>query len=258
MKFERVQLSRYRVRDGTLPSVRTLFALVHAPGLGPASWRPTGDRLAAAGHEVVIPDLTGFTDAGPPYAGRLIGLASAQLPARRAGQAVLVVHSGAGAFAPYLAAEISDLSPDVIFADATVPPQSGENKIVGSEGLAFLGELARDGIVPPWPQWWSDEILATLFPDPQTQRVVSGEATSLPLDFYAETLPAMPSSWSARKPAYLCFSDSYRSQAEQARQRGWPVRYMRGEHLHMLVDPAGVSVALTEIAAELAQVARGG
>jgi hypothetical protein len=38
---------------------------------------------------------------------------------------------------------------DVVFADATVPPESGENRIVGSAALEFLSGLARDGIVPP-------------------------------------------------------------------------------------------------------------
>lgn len=206
----------------------------------------------------MIPDLTGFADEGPPYSDRLIRMASAQLPASRARRTVLVVHSGAGVFAPYLAERSREPVLDVVFADATVPPESGENRIVGSAALEFLSGLARDGIVPPWPQWWSDDVLADLFPDPQTQRAVSAEATGLPLDFYRETPPPVPPSWYGRRRAFLCFSESYLSQAEEARRQGWPVRHVPGEHLHMLVDPPGVAAAIAEFGADLAANPHGG
>jgi hypothetical protein len=61
----------------------------------------------------------------------------------------------------------------------------------------------------------------------------------------------VPSGWARRPCAYLRFSDGYRSEAETAAQLGWPVRVLPGEHLHMLVDPAGVAEALSDLTGDL-------
>src|SRR5487761_1121754 len=96
-----------------------LFVLIHAPVLGPASWAPVAEQLACHGHQVVVPSLAGFTAGGPPYTPRLLKQARAQVQQARAQiqqarhedaqaeRVVLVVHSGAGVFAPYLAAGLA-------------------------------------------------------------------------------------------------------------------------------------------------------
>jgi hypothetical protein len=86
-----------------------LFVLVHAPGLGPASWAPVAGELAGAGHEVTVPSLAGFTDAGPPYTRRLVQLAGAQIPDRAGDRVVLVLHDVATAIIG-LAAEMATAS----------------------------------------------------------------------------------------------------------------------------------------------------
>jgi hypothetical protein len=48
----------------------------------------------------------------------------------------------------------------------------------------------------------------------------------------------------------VLFSQGYEGQAEEARGRGWPVRTVSGEHLHQVVDPAGVASALLDLAAD--------
>jgi hypothetical protein len=84
--------------------------------------------------------------------------------------------------------------------------------VVDSAFLPFVRDLASDGMVPPWPQWWPDDVMSGLFPDEVTRRSVTREAAG----------------------------------------RGWPVRELPGEHLHMLVRPADVATALIGLAAETA------
>ena len=233
-------------------SVTDSFVLVHAPVLGPRSWSAVASELGRQGHHVTVPSLTGFADAGPPYAERLIDRVRAQLIPAAPGRVALAVHSGAGVLAPYLAEAAG--AHVVIFADASLPPApretSGEPaaQVIDAEYLPFLQGLARDGVVPPWPQWWPAEELAPLYPDDATRASVDAEAAALPLAFYTEHLPPIPASWATRRAAYLQFSEGYDATAEQARALGWPVRTLPGEHLHMLVAPAAVAAALSELA----------
>jgi hypothetical protein len=44
----------------------------------------------------------------------------------------------------------------------------------------------------------------------------------------------------------------YQAPAREAASRGWPVRELPGEHLHMLVRPADVATAIIGLAAETA------
>lgn len=200
---------------------------------------------------MVVPSLAGFATAGPPYVRRLVELAAGQVPAAPGDRVVLVPHSGAGVFAPYLAAAIPASEVDVIFADSAVPAESHEAGTVGSGALKFIRDLVRDGMVPPWPQWWPPGTLAKLFPDQESQRLVTSEASPLPLGFYQEQLPPAPRSWSGHRSGYLCFSESYRDQAAEASRRGWPVRLLPGQHLHMVVSPAEVAAELIALADEV-------
>ncbi len=226
--------------------------LVHAPVLGPGSWAPVAGELARLGHRVTVPSLTAFTDQGPPYAPRLVQLARTQLPDSAGDRVVLVAHSGAGVLAPHLAEMITGRDVTVVFADAALPPRSGEVPVTDSAFLPVLRDLATGGRVPPWPQWWPEQALAALFPDEVTRRSVLGEAHSLPLAFFEEHLPPAPASWQSCHAGYLRFSGGYQDQARDASSRGWPVRELAGQHLHMLIDPAGVATAITGLAASAA------
>jgi len=233
--------------------VADLFVLVHAPVLGPASWAFVANELAGSGRRVAVPSLAGFTDAGPPFTPRLVRIALEQVPAGAADRVVLVVHSGAGAFAPHLADGITGRRVIVVFADAAIPPRSGSAEIVtatDSSFLPYLRELAVGGMVPPWPRWWPDDAMAELVPDAQARRLVLDEARSLPLAHFEEVLPPLPASWRACHPGYLRFSQAYAELAREAADRGWPVRDLPGEHLHMLVSPGEVAAAIVSLASE--------
>jgi hypothetical protein len=62
-------------------------------------------------------------------------------------------------------------------------------------------------------------------------------------------------SWRSCRAGYLTFSEPYRQQAGEAARLGWPVREVPGGHLHMVVSPAEVAAAITQLAAEAAPVA---
>ena len=235
---------------GSIGTVGDAFVLLHAPALGPASWAPVASALARGGHQVVVPALAGFASGRPPYVARLIRHAVAQLPVTSADRMVLVPHSGAGVFAPYLAAAVPGAAVRVVFADAALPPAApGPATVVDAGFLPFLRDLAVDGMVPPWPDWWPDEDLSPLFPNADIRRTVAAEAPALPLAFYTEPLPPVPDAWAGCRCGFLQFSVGYQEQAAAARDRGWPVRALAGEHLHMLIDPDAVAAALVSLAA---------
>jgi hypothetical protein len=241
--------------------VAQLIVLLHAPALGPGSWLPVARELSGAGEAVVVPSLAGFDAGGRPYAPRLVRLAADQVraPAAAGGppdspgtpdRVVLVTHSGAGVFAPHVLAAIAARDAVSVFADAALPGPAGAGPVVDDEFLPFLRRRASGGVVPPWPQWWPGEDLSPLFPDEATERMVAGQARPLPLAFFEETLPPVPERWRCCPAAYLAFSAGYRQQAGAAADRGWPVRELPGEHLHMLIRPAEVAAAITSLAAE--------
>lgn len=225
-----------------------LFVLLHAPVLGPASWAPVAAELSGRGHRVAVPSLTGFAADGPPYADHLVRLARSRLPRRGAGRTVLVVHSGAGVLAPHLAGALPGHPVAVLFADAALPAGTGPTPVADAGFLPYLEGLATAGTVPPWPQWWPPEDVAAAVPGHAAGQAAMAEAAPLPLAFFAESLPPVPPSWRDCHPGYLRFSDAYHAPAAEAARRGWPVRGLAGEHLHMLADPAGVAGALLALA----------
>jgi hypothetical protein len=90
--------------------------------------------------------------------------------------------------------------------------------------------------------------VAPLSPSPQVRAVITAEQPRLPLAYYHEQVPA-PAGWDDHLCAYLLFSPGYQDQAAQARQRGWPVHSVTGEHLHQIVDPPAVARALLDLTA---------
>jgi hypothetical protein len=238
--------------------VADLYILVHAPVLGPASWQPVGAELSAAGHRVILPSLTGFPASGPPYAPALIRLFAEQVEVAAADRAVLVVHSGAGPFAAHLAAAVRSDRVAVVFADAGLPAESGAAPVVNAGFLPYLREIAADGMVPPWPQWWQGADPAELYPSDAARAAVLADARPLPLAFFEESLPSAPGRRPLRDASYLLFSAGYQDDADEARQRGWPVTELAGSHLHLLASPAEVAATITSLASGAARAEAAG
>ena len=116
--------------------------------------------------------------------------------------------------------------------------------------LPYLRQIARDGVVPPWPQWFPEADPAELYPTEAARAAVQADARPLPLSFFEETLPAVTGQAIA-SAGYLLFSEGYQQEAGQAGERGWPVTQLPGTHLHPLAAPADVAAAITGLAAAL-------
>ena len=226
----------------------TRLLLVHSPLVGPATWDRVAADLAGRGGKVGVPDLTGTVAAGPPYC-----LHQAEVIARSAsGQpAILIGHSGAG---PLLAAAgaIIDQVRGYIFVDAGLPtPGQSWMETAPPELAAQLRDMAdNQGWLPPWPQWWGDETLTELIPDPAMRRHFVADCPRLPLAMFEEVHPPVPR-WPEAPAAYLQLSEAYEDQAAMARELGWPVAERACHHLAPLTDSALVAESLRELLGQL-------
>jgi hypothetical protein len=222
--------------------------LVHSPLVGSGTWDLVAADLAGRGWEVGVPDLTGTLTAGPPYCVRQAGVI-----ARCAfGQpAILVGHSGAG---PLLAAAgaITGQVRGYIFVDAGLPiPGQTWMDTVPPELAAQVRGMADDqGWLPPWPQWWGDEALAALIPDPAARRHFAAGCLPLPLAMFEEVHPPAPQ-WPDAPAAYLQLSGAYEDQAARARELSWPVAERMSHHLAPLTHSALVAGSLHELLGQL-------
>lgn len=224
----------------------TRLVLLTSPLLGPSAWAPVAGLLrdqglavtvaAAAGPVRTAADvLAAFVDAVPDEPGLM-----------------LVPHSNAGLYVDALAA-VRRVE-RVVFVDAGLPSRSGPTPVAPAELRRHLEELAdADGLLPPWTGWWPEHAIARLFPDARTRAVVETEQRRLPLGYFADAVPAPAAEAAATAHpavpgAYLAFGDTYAEERATAVQRGWPVETLAGEHLHQLVDPAGVAAAVIRLA----------
>jgi pimeloyl-ACP methyl ester carboxylesterase len=227
------------------------FVLIHSPSVGPRTWRPVAQRLAELGWTVAVPSLLHVADGEPPFWPRVVDAVRAGLGA--AGQdrdLVLVAHSNAGLFVPVISAALPGQVLGCIFVDAAVPPPGGAAPVAPPELLALLRDKASGGLLPRWTDWWDEEDVAPLFPDPQTRRAVTEEQPRLPLSYYEASIP-VPAGWATTPCAYLLFGPPYDELAAEARRRGWIVEELPGGHLHQLVDPDGVARSLVTIVGRL-------
>lgn len=226
-----------------------LFVLVHSPSVGPSTWAPVAARLTQADADVAVPSLLDVGAAGPPFWPRVVAAVRDQLGRADPCQPlVLVAHSNAGVFIPVIRRGLARPVACSIFADATLPASGGHTPTVGGQFLPFLRGLAGpDGRLPRWTDWWDEQDVAPMFPGPKIREVITAEQPRLPLAYYQEQVP-VPDRWDDHPCAYLLFSPPYHDQANQARERGWTVRSLPGEHLHQIVDPDGVAGAIFDLA----------
>jgi hypothetical protein len=233
-----------------MPASAPLFVLVHSPSVGPSTWSPVAEQLVALGHDAVVPSLLSVGDGGPPFWPRAAAAVAAGLAGTDpAAPLVLVAHSNAGVFVPVMERGLGRPVACSVFADATLPARNGHTPTAEAQFLPFLRSLAgADGRLPRWTDWWDEDEVAPMFPSPQARELLTSEQPRLPLTYYSEQVPA-PAGWDDHPCGYLLFSAGYYGEAEQARERGWPVRFLPGEHLHQVVDPRGVADALLDLVA---------
>jgi hypothetical protein len=113
--------------------------------------------------------------------------------------------------------------------------------------LDFLRNKVDGDRLPPWTQWWDEEDIAPMFPNPQLRAAVTAEEPRLPLAYYEQTVP-VPVGWDDVPCGYLLFGPPYDEVAVVARGRGWLVEELPGEHLHQIVDPDATADRLIAMA----------
>ncbi|GAA3697959.1 hypothetical protein GCM10022224_074950 [Nonomuraea antimicrobica] len=224
--------------------MQTTFVLVHSPSVGPSTWAPVAESLERRGHAAVVPDLTGVTVGGAPYWPRVVATVRAVTPAT---PVVLVVHSNAGFLLPVIKEGLGDQVVACVFADAALPPRNGLVTTAKEGFLPFLRDLAGpDGVLPRWTDWWDEEDVVAMLPDPAVRVRVAAEQPRLPLDYYTQPIP-VPVGWDAVRCSFLWYSPPYDGVAEEAARRGWPVTRLPGLHLHQTVAPEAVTDAVLKL-----------
>lgn len=215
------------------------FVLVHSPLVGASSWRPAARRL---GDDTIVPSLAGFAAAAPPrwrYAVDAVVAAVGD-----ASDVTLVGHSGAGALLPPITDALGDVVAAIVFVDAPLPPASGTASPVPPDFRDFLADLAGpDGTLPPWSRWWGEDAMQTLVPDASLRAALEADMERLPLAYFDEVVP-VPAGWDARRVAYVQLSAVCEPDANDARERGWPVERIDGTHLDLATRPDVVCDAI--------------
>lgn len=221
-------------RAASVLGMTTVLVLLPSPLLPAAVWHPVAQRLAGAGWPVVeVAD-----GRAPRTAADVLARFGEAVPTDR--EAILVPHSNAGLYVPSLAAERAVVG--CVFVDAALPPAAGRARLAPARFYDFLAGLAdQDGLLPPWTQWW-DEDLDGLFPSRQVRELVERGQHRLPLSYFAGSLPVPP--WDGLPAAYLGFGQTYQAERAEAAARGWPTVVLDGQHLHQLVDPDRVATEI--------------
>lgn len=219
------------------------FILVHSPLVGPATWSWVADELGRRGHRVAVPSPAPSIVLGgwPAFVHAVVRQIVVDV------RGVLVGHSGAGPLLPVIASQLEAPAARLVFVDAGVPPLRGEAALVPEHFRDSLTGLAQDGMLPKWSEWFGPGTMETLIPDPDRRATILAELPQIPLSFFDDPVP-MPDAWSDRDCAYILLSDPYRSDADEAASRGWPVVELPGAHLDLVTRPAEVTEALLDVA----------
>jgi hypothetical protein len=226
--------------------VTASLVLVHSPLVGRESWEAVAASLRGRGERVSIVDLTNALGSGPPYWPHEVEAIAAAIT----GRAILVGHSRAGPLLP-VAARATRRVEGCVFVDARLPhPGASWIATTSSESAERLRRMGRDGWLPPWSDWWGQDELARLLPDPGVRaRFVRG-CPRLPVALFEEVLPEVPG-WRDAPCTYLRLSEAYREPCEEARRLGWPVIELASHHLGLITDPDTVTDAILELVGQL-------
>ncbi len=224
------------------------WVLIHSPLVAPATWDVLSATLADGGIDCRVPDLRPTLLEGPPYWQRQVEAIASSAAA--GGPAVLIGHSGAGPLLP-AAGQAAGTVAGYVFMDAGLPtPGQSWTQSAPREHVEQLKSMRVDGWLPPWSQWWGQEGLASLLPDPKTRDAFAGECLPLPWAMFEEPHPTVPS-WPDAPCGYLRLSTAYQDAADRARAWGWPTIEVDADHLAMVTGPETVRTALLELVRRL-------
>lgn len=225
----------------------TCFVLVHSPLVGPETWRPVVETLRARGHDAVVPSLTHVLDGPAPYYPALANAVAEAVPDVDEPLA-LVAHSGAGSLLPTICDAAAAPVETAVFVDAGLPhPGRSWFDTAPPELVDQLRGLTRDGMLPPWHEWFAREEIAALLPDAAARDAVVRELRPMPVAFFDEPAPAA-AGWPPGRCGYVLLSDAYADAARAAAAYGWAVVRHPSDHLAIYTDPEGVTEQLLTLA----------
>lgn len=213
---------------------RMRLALIPSPFTGPGVWRP----LAAELPDALLIDYGGVR--APEWydgAARRICVQADDRPW------TAVLHSGAGGFAPSLAALAANLK-GFVFLDAVLPhPGQSAAQTAPSGQMDQLRSITRDGLLAPWDRWFPPGVLQGWIPDGDARAAALADVPQVPFAFLEAPVPD-DALWEALPAAFIQLSEGYASNAQRAEDRGWPVTRLASNHLGMVSDARAVAAAL--------------
>lgn len=222
--------------------------LVHSPLLGPSSWRRVATHAGELGFELALPDMTDVANAAQPRGKHFVAAAA------EAGQSLrhprlVVGHSGAGVFLSEIAHHLGEEETAIVFVDALVPPQAGAHT-TPPRIKDMLDGQTDDGVLAQWLDWWPEDVIEDLLPDPADRAALRADMPRMPRAFYDESVP-VPDGWSHGPCCYLRLSAAYDEALEAARERGWPTDSVDCSHVSIYIDPRKVLEAIVGLASRL-------
>ncbi len=221
--------------------------LIHSPLTGPSVWSALAAVARGGSWEVAAPDLTSVATASPPAWRTLVELANAAASTLEP-PIVIVGHSGAGVFLPLIGRGLGDRLAALVFVDAVVPPEVGAHQTAA--GLAaMLDGQTEDGLLKEWLDWWPEDVISEILPDPEDRRLLRSDMPRLARSFYAEEVP-VPEHWSQWPCRYLQLSAAYDLDRDEAVRRRWRTARLEGTHLSVHTEPRAVFRAVLELIGE--------
>src|SRR5438477_5911598 len=221
---------------------RARLVLVHAPLVGPSTWRWVSAALDERGHAVVAVDL--HSTVRSPTFDDFVSAVAAPIEYGD----VLVGHSGAGALLPYAAADAAVADVRYVFVDAWFPPASGQLPEEASFRASLDERVEGDGLMTPWHMWWGETAMRYIVGDDERRAAVIADTPRLPPTFL-DTKRSVPSDWTSAAGGYVLLSEIYRPWADTARSYGWRVAEVPGTHLELVNRPVDVAEAILGVGA---------
>lgn len=231
---------------GATPALAADYILVHGAWGGGYSFRAVADTLEAAGHRVYRPSLTGLGDrehlrsADIDLNTHILDIVNL-IRFESLDDVILVGHSYAGMVISGVANRLPDRIGRLVFVDAFVPDD-------GDSAMARLGSRAKlaqqliqgDYVMPPGrPE-----------PDIYPRNVPQSLATfTQAIELNQATLEALPATYLLTVEAGGdAMVDNHAGDAERARERGWDVVEMTGNHNIQRSQPDALATQLIKVA----------
>ncbi len=226
------------------------WVLVPSPLLGGSSWNPVASEMRSTHRchvtEIdVVPSMVGEPSHLAHWADQVVALVEGDTPV------VVVGHGAAVPRLPWLCGRMLAAGHPVtglVAVDGRFPEPGLAPTAARPSFAGLIDDLVRpDEYLPPWPRWWGT-LAFELVPVQYRERLLA-DAPMLPRESFDEPIPAveLPPTFNCH---FLAFGHGYRDEMERAAAAGWQVTWLRGQHLHQLVEPAAVARALVATSAQ--------